>query len=46
MELYLEFAKKLTKEAEEIALKYFGFETETTWKGDDTVLGTDILHPE
>jgi hypothetical protein len=26
MEKYLEFAKKLAKEAEEIALKYFGFE--------------------
>ncbi len=38
MEEYLEFAKKLAKEAEEIALKYFSFETETTWKGDDTPL--------
>ena len=38
MEQYLEFTKNLAKEAEEIALKYFGFETETTWKGDDTPL--------
>lgn len=33
---YLEFAKNLSKEAEKIALKYFSFETETTWKEDDT----------
>lgn len=38
MEEYLQFAKKLANEAEEIALKYFSFETETTWKGDDTPL--------
>lgn len=38
MEEYLEFTKKLAKEAEEIALKYFSFETDTTWKGDDTPL--------
>lgn len=38
MEEYLEFTKKLAKEAEEIALKYFSFETETTWKGDNTPL--------
>ncbi len=38
MEEYLEFAKKLAKEAEEIALKYFGFETDTTWKEDSTPL--------
>lgn len=38
MEQYLEFTKKLAKEAEEIALKYFSFETETTWKGDNTPL--------
>lgn len=38
MEEYLEFTKKLAKEAEEIALKYFGFETETTWKEDNTPL--------
>lgn len=38
MEEYLEFAKKLAKEAEEIALKYFSFETESTWKEDNTPL--------
>ena len=38
MEEYLQFAKQLANEAEEIALKYFSFETETTWKGDDTPL--------
>ena len=38
MENYLEFAKKLAKEAEEIALQYFSFETESIWKGDDTPL--------
>ena len=38
MEEYLEFAKKLAKEAEEIALKYFGFEVENTWKEDNTPL--------
>ncbi len=38
MEEYLEFTKNLAKEAEEIALKYFSFETETTWKGDNTPL--------
>jgi fructose-1,6-bisphosphatase/inositol monophosphatase family enzyme len=38
MEQYLEFAKKLSKEAEEIALKYFSFETENTWKDDGTPL--------
>lgn len=38
MEEYIEFTKKLAKEAEEIALKYFSFETETTWKGDGTPL--------
>lgn len=38
MEEYLEFAKSLAKESAEIALKYFGFETETTWKGDTTPL--------
>ena len=34
----LRFVKNLAKEAEEIALKYFSFETESTWKGDDTPL--------
>lgn len=38
MEEYLEFVKRLAKEAEEIALKYFSFETETTWKDDNTPL--------
>ena len=38
MEQYLEFAKKLAKEAEEIALKYFSFEIENTWKDDHTPL--------
>jgi len=38
MEEYLEFAKNLAKEAEKIALKYFSFETEHTWKGDNTPL--------
>ncbi len=38
MENYLEFATKLAKEAEAIALKYFGFEVENTWKEDDTPL--------
>lgn len=38
MEEYLEFAKNLAKEAEEIALRYFSFEIENTWKGDNTPL--------
>ncbi len=38
MEEYLDFAKNLAKEAEGIALKYFSFETESTWKEDDTPL--------
>ncbi len=38
MEEYLEFTKNLAKEAEEIALRYFSFETENTWKGDNTPL--------
>ncbi len=38
MEEYLEFAKNLAKESEEIALKYFSFDTETTWKEDNTPL--------
>lgn len=38
MNEYLEFAKKLAKEAEGIALRYFSFEVESTWKGDDTPL--------
>jgi fructose-1,6-bisphosphatase/inositol monophosphatase family enzyme len=38
MDEYLEFAKKLAIEAQEIALKYFSFETENTWKEDGTPL--------
>ena len=38
MNEYLEFAKQLAQDASEIALKYFSFETETTWKGDNTPL--------
>ncbi len=38
MEQYLEFAKSLAKEAEDIALKYFSFEVENTWKEDNTPL--------
>ena len=38
MQEYLEFTKNIAKEAEEIALKYFSFETEHIWKGDDTPL--------
>lgn len=38
MEQYLEFAKKLSKEAEEIALKYFSFEVESIRKEDNSPL--------
>ncbi|MDR3519802.1 MAG: inositol monophosphatase [Candidatus Pacebacteria bacterium] len=38
MEDCLEFAKKLSKEAEEIALRYFSFEVKNTWKDDNTPL--------
>lgn len=38
MENYLEFAKNLAKEAEEIALKYFSLEIKNTWKDDNTPL--------
>ncbi len=38
MEEYLKFTKSLAKEAEEIALKYFTFEIENTWKEDNTPL--------
>jgi len=38
MKEYLEFAKKLAKEAELIALKYFSFEIKSTWKEDNTPL--------
>lgn len=34
----LKFAKSLAREAEVIALKYFSFETENIWKGDNTPL--------
>lgn len=35
---YLEFAMRLAKEAEEVALKYFSFEVETIYKEDSTPL--------
>ena len=38
MEEYLEFTKKLAKEAEKISLSYFSFESEKTWKEDGTPL--------
>ena len=38
MDEYLSFAKELSKEAEEVALKYFGFDVESNWKGDNTPL--------
>jgi fructose-1,6-bisphosphatase/inositol monophosphatase family enzyme len=38
MEEYLRVAKEIADEAAVIALKYFGFETEKTWKGDNTPL--------
>lgn len=38
MENYLNFAKNIAKEAEEIALRYFSFEVDSTWKEDDTPL--------
>lgn len=38
MEQYLDFTKDLAKEVEQIALKYFNFETEATWKEDNTPL--------
>ncbi len=38
MEDYLKFAKSVAEESAEIALKYFGFETQNTWKGDNTPL--------
>lgn len=38
MKKYLSFAKKLAKDAEEIALKYFSFEVDSTWKEDNTPL--------
>jgi myo-inositol-1(or 4)-monophosphatase len=38
MDDYVVFAKNLATEAEGVALKYFGFDTESEWKGDDTPL--------
>jgi fructose-1,6-bisphosphatase/inositol monophosphatase family enzyme len=38
MEEYLNFAKSIAQESAEIALKYFGFELENTWKEDTTPL--------
>ncbi len=38
MEKYLEFAKSIAKESAEIALKYFSFEVDSTWKEDNTPL--------
>ncbi len=38
MEEYLTFAKSLAIEAEKIALRYFSFEVENTWKDDHTPL--------
>ena len=38
MDAYLEFAKKLAEDSAEIALRYFSFTTETTWKEDNTPL--------
>lgn len=38
MDEYLEFAKKLAEESATIALKYFGFETESTLKNDSSPL--------
>lgn len=38
MEDYLKLAKEIAEGAEEIALKYFGFDVEKTWKSDNTPL--------
>ncbi len=38
MEEYLELAKEIAEESAQIALRYFGFETEKTWKSDNTPL--------
>ncbi len=38
MEEYLKFAKSLAEESAQIALNYFSFEIESTWKGDNTPL--------
>lgn len=51
MEEYLRVAKEIADEAAVIALKYFSFETESTWKGDntpltmaDTEINTLVIH--
>lgn len=38
MDEYVAFAKGLAKEAEAVALKYFGFDVEHIWKSDDSPL--------
>ncbi|MDO8430693.1 MAG: inositol monophosphatase family protein [Candidatus Taylorbacteria bacterium] len=38
LENYLKLAKEIADESAVIALKYFGFETEKTWKSDNTPL--------
>ncbi len=38
MEEYLKLAKEIAEGAAEIALKYFGFDVEKTWKDDNTPL--------
>lgn|SRR3989338_6256261 len=38
MEEYLKLAKEIADGSAEIALKYFGFDVENTWKSDDTPL--------
>jgi len=38
MDEYLSVAKEIAEGVAEIALKYFGFETERTWKSDNTPL--------
>lgn len=38
MEHYLQFAKQLAQDAADIALTYFNFEVESTWKEDNTPL--------
>jgi fructose-1,6-bisphosphatase/inositol monophosphatase family enzyme len=38
MENYLKLAQEIAHGSAEIALKYFGFETEKTWKSDNTPL--------
>ncbi|MTV47314.1 inositol monophosphatase family protein, partial [Streptococcus pneumoniae] len=37
-ENYLQLAKEIADDAAIIAFKYFGFETEKTWKSDNTPL--------